>query len=269
MKLPAFFLFAALAGKLCAFDPDRHWPGEVRIIEQSWGDSAEGLRLALGIEKEIYRPGEAILATGLLSNESEIPRFLSLYSDANLDFAFSVLDQYRRPVPEIQLNRAYDSRQSMLQARSRVARPVSISSQFNFSQPGFYSVSISKEIPSTNGTGNIRLTSGTAVIKVLSVDQTTSENEPTNALPVAQPTNAPAQQAANLRGQSPTQQISAPALPSKSSVNSTAPPPATDGVLQPEANRRTAAQKIGGTILAALLALTLAFVWRASRRKKD
>lgn len=87
---------------------------------------------------------------------------------------------------------------------------------------------------------------------------------------VPKPANAGGQEATTPANHSFARQIFVPTISSTATVTfSNSPMAIRGGASAVGENHWSAAQKVGGSVLASLLALSFALVWRASRRKKD
>jgi len=260
--------------KLYSYEHALASPQTYNINEQSWGESVEGFRLALGFSKSVYGTNEPVNGMAFLWNESDVDREIVTRSDEGGTYAVTILDDGRRLVPmqDTAARSFIDAHSTTIRAHSQLPSVVIISHRFTLVSLGTYSVSISGEFPSTNRTGKIRLSSGTALIRIADVDRTGTNGEVTAVPWIKQSKPAANAVLENRRAVALKNIDSSSSSPLRNSDSKLE----QHELMTPQSSLPVTAQvsvvetktRVALAIISAFLALLALILWRAKARQK-
>jgi hypothetical protein len=231
--------------------------------ELLWGEEVDGVQLGLSIQQTDFPAGKPIDVLILLKNGSDQLRRLPTLFPAAMNYKFSIMAEGNESLSPLSKGPQPFSGVSglPLPPRSELTNEVNLASLFDLSRPGSYRVSVSRSLQSTSG--EVQIYSGSATIQVVK-DNGEIPNVSTSTIPnVAMPRAA--NRNFDLRRNGSTA--------GRNSANASQ---SVDEVARPLANAPSISnthsfsfgRKTGVGIIAGLLAVLLAILWRAARRKR-
>lgn len=241
---------------------------EAALPEVFWGEATEAFELGLSFEKVEFRHGEPIIATVIIRNFSGRDRLIPAFVQPDLNYEFIITRDRGEGIPKVEQMRMGSYLGGIpIGANVSETNQIRLDQKFDFARPGTYVVTASRQVAPSSREGEITLASekislrsGNALIRITEVagsDSVHNASIPPSAPRVQNSANA---QIKNLPRESAT-------TPKVNSSSETPLPPAgtSPSILLA---RFTSVQKIGGGIIACLIVLLLAILWRASRRKR-
>jgi hypothetical protein len=243
--------------------------------EGNWSEAVNGFQLSLRVEKKSFRLDEPIWVDTFLRNVSGQPLKRTFVSGKGFESKlcrFLVTRDGAEPVERTGQEMLFALKERTLFAAAQWKCPVRLDEMFKMDTPGLYNVT------GVTGVGepSQEIRTGTVVIQVLASD---------SAAPLASNAAAPRPDVVNsipvrFRNDDPPHSSNNSPPTSPMSVSSSKRPPSvfnpsntlaisspTVGTVSVATTTNTPARKTGIAIIAALLALLLAILWRAARRK--
>jgi hypothetical protein len=253
--------------------------------ELFWGDPAEGFQIALGFEKRNFHKDEPVITTVVIKNTTDAVRQLhTWYPTPEWDYSFIVTRNWNEAVAKIPRQGPGGSSLGTVPLGAHVSETNRgrLDLDFDFSAPGTYAVTASRQVPPASGppvpfSEWVPIKSGNAIIQVV---QATAAGASSNSPSPTQRTVANGtEESIERRKTDFSANRSATAPGSSTGVEGSSPKvfkpaarPASDplGNTEPitDRGRFTLVQTIGTGIIAAFLALLAIILLRAKARQK-
>lgn len=254
------------------------WAAKCPSQELFWGNDQEGFQLGLYIEKTSVQTGEPIVATVVARNTSDVARRLPILLFPNTPYHFIVTRDRAEIVRLPENPKLGKFVNESIGPNVSVTNQVRLDSQFDLTKPGTYVVTALRSIPPASVsdreyppiTDMFNLSSGNAIIRIVeNTNIVASNGSPTSAQsPIPNSTTEnPASRSG--RPSAKPRHFAVPgnkAAASGSSTSVSKASPLAEASPLVNTGGVTRSQKIAMGIIAALLAMLLAILWRASRR---
>ncbi len=170
LRIPVFLTFFVATGLLVLIGIG-NLPFAAGQDEAECGAEVEGFKLCIKTEKSRFAVGDDITVVITLQNLTDIDKQI-ITSSKEHKFEINCVSEATVECPDLRIASVFENfvsarQQVLIRAKDILQKKEVISSEYNFSQPGTYDLSLSRRVPSSSSeTGFVDITSNKIVIEV-------------------------------------------------------------------------------------------------------